>query len=243
VNEYLVFQIYAPILSWGDIATGEARPSFDHPSKSALAGLLGAALGIRREQEQTLWRLSNDYAYASVVISAGEAFYDFHTAQVPPTRKRKNSIKTRRDELRDENALNTVLSSRMYYTDALYLACLRSITSEPLVTLESISSALNRPIFVPYFGRKSCPAGIPLNPRIYECDSAEEAFAAYAPSIPPVLSLLLKQGPYRLFWEAEDEPMQPTQSFTRRDNPMNRLRWLFYPRTEYYTMVKLPVRP
>ncbi|WP_295540003.1 CRISPR-associated protein Cas5, partial [Thiolapillus sp.] len=51
MDDYLVFQLYAPLASWGGQAVGQERPSDDHPGRSALLGLLAAALGIRREEE------------------------------------------------------------------------------------------------------------------------------------------------------------------------------------------------
>ena len=49
--DFLVFQLYGALASWGDIAVGEYRPSQGHPSKSAITGLLAAALGIEREDD------------------------------------------------------------------------------------------------------------------------------------------------------------------------------------------------
>ena len=37
--------------SWGEIAVGENRHTASYPSKSAIIGLLGAALGIKRDDE------------------------------------------------------------------------------------------------------------------------------------------------------------------------------------------------
>ena len=48
--EYLVFQLYGPFMSWGDIAVGEMRPSAMMPAKSAILGLLAAAVGIKRPE-------------------------------------------------------------------------------------------------------------------------------------------------------------------------------------------------
>ncbi len=44
MDNYLVFQLYAPLAAWGGQAVGQERPSDDHPSRSALLGLLAAAL-------------------------------------------------------------------------------------------------------------------------------------------------------------------------------------------------------
>ena len=44
--EFLLFQLYGPMASWGEAAAGEVRHTASWPTRSALTGLLGAALGI-----------------------------------------------------------------------------------------------------------------------------------------------------------------------------------------------------
>ncbi|PAP57596.1 type I-E CRISPR-associated protein Cas5/CasD, partial [Salmonella enterica subsp. enterica serovar Braenderup] len=51
MSQYLVFQLHGPMASWGVDAPGEVRHSQAQPSRSALLGLLAAALGIRRDEE------------------------------------------------------------------------------------------------------------------------------------------------------------------------------------------------
>ena len=50
--ETLVFQLHAPLSSWGEAAVGEYRPSAEYPSQSAIHGLLGAALGVDRADDE-----------------------------------------------------------------------------------------------------------------------------------------------------------------------------------------------
>ena len=50
--EYLLFRLYGPLASWGEIAVGESRHTAAYPGKAALIGLLAAALGIRRDEEE-----------------------------------------------------------------------------------------------------------------------------------------------------------------------------------------------
>lgn len=54
MSQYLVFQLHGPMASWGVDAPGEVRHSHELPSRSALLGLLAAALGIRRDEEERL---------------------------------------------------------------------------------------------------------------------------------------------------------------------------------------------
>lgn len=52
--QYLVFRLYGPMASWGEAAVGGDRPSGLAPSRSAVLGLLGAALGIKRDDASRL---------------------------------------------------------------------------------------------------------------------------------------------------------------------------------------------
>ncbi len=81
--DFLVFQLQAPLASWGDTAVGEYRGSYEYPGESALLGLLAAALGIRREEDLTLSGLRQGYGFAVGVQDGGTLLRDYHTAQVP----------------------------------------------------------------------------------------------------------------------------------------------------------------
>ena len=63
-TEFLVLRLYGPLAAWGDIACGEVRPTLIHPTKSAILGLLGAALGVRRSDEEIISRMTKSYGFA-----------------------------------------------------------------------------------------------------------------------------------------------------------------------------------
>src|SRR5689334_6277774 len=98
--EFLVFQLRAPLSSWGEAAVGEFRGSYEHPSESALIGLLGAALGIRRQDEHSHTALQSGFAFAVGTQFGGRLLRDYHTAQVPGRAALKGRPHaTRRQEL------------------------------------------------------------------------------------------------------------------------------------------------
>ena len=109
--DYLVFQLQAPLSSWGEPAVGEFRGTAEHPSQSALVGLLGAALGIWRDDEAAHAALRDGYGFAVGLQSGGSLLRDFHTAQVPKHSALKGRpLATRRDELAVPKAdLGTIL--------------------------------------------------------------------------------------------------------------------------------------
>jgi CRISPR system Cascade subunit CasD len=180
--EQLVFQLQAPLSSWGEPAVGEYRGTADVPSQSALIGLLGAALGLEREDEAAHAALRDGYGWAVAQLDGGSLLRDYHTAQVPPRSALKGRPHaTRRHELSvPKDDLGTILSTRDYRQNAVNLVALqpRSTTSAPYA-LAALADALRRPRFVLYLGRKTCAPAAPLWPQLIGADSAKAAFEQY----------------------------------------------------------------
>jgi CRISPR system Cascade subunit CasD len=176
--EYLLFRLYGPLASWGEIAVGESRHSAVYPGKSALLGLLAAAIGIRRDEEDRQAALAAGYRFAVKVISAGHPLRDYHTTQAPDS-VGKFIYRTRRDELVvGKERLGTILSSREYRCDALSLVAIKPEAGSPY-TLSEIRETLLMPRFHLYLGRKSCPLAAPLNPLIRSAEGFGEALDNY----------------------------------------------------------------
>lgn len=229
--DFLVFQLYGPLASWGDIAVGEYRPSFVHPSKSAIVGLLAAALGIRRDEEEKQKALADACQYAVRIDAMGTLLRDYHTAQVPPSKKGKIRY-TRKAELANEN-LNTILSTRDYRCDAAYTVaiCLRD---DYRYTVQMLAEALRKPVFTLYLGRKSCPLALPLCPVVVTVENFREAFENM-----PCASLDLPGIPEEttgVYWEdGVDSGYGKDHIITRRDMLLSRKRWQFAERRECYS--------
>lgn len=176
--EYILFRLYGPLASWGEIAVGETRHTAVYPGKSALLGLLAAALGIRRDEEERQAALAGGYRFAVKVISAGHPMRDYHTTQAPDS-VGKFVYRTRRDELVVGKArLGTILSSREYRCDALSLVAIVAEDNAPY-SLHEIRDALLKPRFHLYLGRKSCPVAAPLNPLIRPAAGFGQALDEY----------------------------------------------------------------
>ena len=88
MQSYLSFQLYGPLASWGEQAVGESRHSATHPTRSAVLGLLAAAVGIRRDEEQRLQALFKSVKLGIKVLNGGVVLKDYHTVQVPPEDKK-----------------------------------------------------------------------------------------------------------------------------------------------------------
>ena len=172
---FLVFTLYAPMGAFGEIAVGERRMSWARPARSAILGLVAAAQGIERADENSHRRLESGLYYAVRTDVPGRPLIDYHTAQTPRARKGRR-FATRREELESDN-LNTVLSTREWRADSCFTVVLWSRPDSSL-DVEEMAGALRNPCFVLYVGRKSAPLGLPLNPEILEADTFMDAFEA-----------------------------------------------------------------
>lgn len=239
---YLLFQLYGHLQSCGSICPGEVRHIEDHPSKSAVLGLLAGALGIRRDEPGRLAALARGYWFAVRQDAPGTPMADYHTVQ---TRSGKpGAFATRRMELCQDiiagKSLGTTLSMRYYWQDAMFTACLCPVVQAAPYALEDLKRALEHPEFAPYLGRKSCPPGLPFMPLVVEAAGLSEAFQAYPPekiakhrkTIVPGLRRE-SAAPPRLFWENPQESVECRQYTLRRDDLADSIHWHYRVRVEF----------
>lgn len=122
------------MMSWGDHSQFGHRDSRREPTKSAVIGLLCAALGRPR------WEPVDDLAALKMgvrVNKEGVLQRDYHTVQ---------------DNMRNDGSkVNTTLSDRYYVADADYLVGLEGEAD----LLSQLDAALQSPCWQLYLGRKS----------------------------------------------------------------------------------------
>lgn len=170
-TSFLVFRLYGPMSAWGDIAVGEVRPVLLHPTKSALVGLLGAALGIRRSDEKMQSALAASYGFATASEGRMRRIRDYHTVQPMPENVANMygpecQISLQREHSVNRSNLNRVLTYRDYVCDAVYSVAIWIKRDDAPFSLDEISNALRMPKFVPYLGRKSCVLSRPMEPQV-----------------------------------------------------------------------------
>lgn len=255
--QYLVFQLQAPLSSWGEPAVGEFRGSADRPGQSALIGLLGAALGLLREEEDAHAALRDAYGFAVGLLDSGHLLRDYHTAQVPPrTALKGRPHVTRRDELSvPKKELGTILSTRDYRQNAASLVAMQPRQGAALpYGLDALADALRQPRFTLYLGRKTCVPGAPLWPQVLAAESAQAAFAAYALRFEEARQAAKNaQGTLPL----EDLPNLQSIAFDayihagvahdlrmrRKDRLIRRKNWQFGDRDEFLAFLPAPSSP
>lgn len=138
----LLLRMRAPMMSWGDCSRFTIRDTRREPTKSAVIGLLCAALGRPR------WEPVQDLAVLKMgvrVNQEGLVQCDYHTVM--------DSIKSSGDRG------GTVVSQRYYIADADYLVGLEG----DAVQLGELDAALQSPCWQLYFGRKSFVSSCPVH--------------------------------------------------------------------------------
>src|SRR5690625_424764 len=217
VAEYLIFHLTAALGSMGELAGHERRGSLSWPGRSALTGMLGAALGIRREGDfSELDRLR----MAVAVFDAGSVLRDYHTIETVP-RAAARGTQSRPDALRRARAgrrTNTTITLRDYRQAPLYgIAVLGR-------DLARLAEALRRRVFTLYLGRKSCPLAAPVDPQIITAESPEAALQSLR--LPPWWQ---EEGAEARFMASDDRP-DALRHEARLDLATDRRAWHFAPR-------------
>jgi len=215
--EHLVFTLVAPMGAFGDLAGHEQRGSTGWPGRSAILGLIGAALGVRRD-DATGQHALNDWRMAVSVLNQGPVLNDFHTVQTVPSARIKRPA-TRADALRALTpADNGLITRRSYRMDCAFGVALWDGDATAL------ESALKTPHFVPYLGRKSCPLSAPMAPKRLDAEGPLQALAQV--TLPPFLAL----NPAAPLFVASETPLGKGRIETRHDIPLDRNKWHFQAR-------------
>jgi CRISPR system Cascade subunit CasD len=172
----LLLRMRSPMMSWGDHSRFTIRDTRREPTKSAVIGLLCAALGRPR------WEPVSDLATLKMgvrVNQEGVVQMDYHTVM--------DGIKS------GGGKGGTVISQRYYLADADYLVGLESDSED---ILQQIDAALQNPVWQLYFGRKSFIPSCPVRVGV-EDQSLAEALA-YPIDLSGRSSHFIKRIPDRL---------------------------------------------
>ena len=220
MTDYLVFALIAPMGAFGDLAGHERRGSHHWPGRSAILGLIGGALGVRRDDRAgqaalAVWNVSVS------VLHAGEVWRDFHTVQTVPSARIKRPATRRMALAALRKADSGLITWRDYRSDCAFGVALWGGNIPPL------EKALNHPAFTPYLGRKSCPLSAPMGPKTVAADTSADALTEI--TIPPFLNL----DPARPELIASDEEIGKGWVETRWDEPLDREAWHFGQRPVY----------
>lgn len=135
----LLLRLAGPMQSWGTTSRFSIRDTGLEPSKSGVFGILCAAMGIARQDDQTLGQLRERLAMGVRIDREGVLRRDFHTAS--------NVAKASGGGTKD-----TELSERWYLADSSFLV---GLESEDYDLLSRLNEAITFPVWQLSLGRKS----------------------------------------------------------------------------------------
>ena len=232
----LIFHIAGTMCSWGEIAFGTNRSTSNRPTKSAIIGIVAAALGIERTNSRDLMALSTGYDYIFVSAGIESEMQDYSTVETPASPLgEKTWLPPRSLELNCEKT-ETIVVRRNYLCNGYYSVFIVPKDGAKY-DLHQIKEALEHPKYVPYLGRKSCPLSFPMCPTIEQYDRIYDLIEDKALS--PFLSNStcmewggLRKNSLHIYstYRIDDNP---TIEHVRNDEINNRHRWQFYERIEY----------
>ncbi|KRM95472.1 CRISPR-associated protein [Liquorilactobacillus aquaticus DSM 21051] len=131
----LTIRLNAPLQSFGNEATFARRTTWKCPSKSAVIGMLSAAMGYRRNDPRIVDL--NTLKFAVRIDQPGQIMTDYQTVEW--------KFSTRKITYRD------------YLQDAIFMV---AVGSEDAQLIDSLQTALRHPKFQLFFGRRAnAPAG------------------------------------------------------------------------------------
>lgn len=173
MHRFLILKLKGPMQAWGVHTFEGVRPSANIPTKSAVIGLLGACLGLRRNDREGLKKLIEGICLAVRADQRElslEKITDYHTI-----------LDARVEYIGLKSHKNTIQTWREYLCDAEYTVAIWQLERCEM-SLESIADAIKRPYFTPYLGRRSCPIARPLFEQWVEADNFSDALANVDPS-------------------------------------------------------------
>lgn len=187
---HLVFTVYAPLGSWGSAsqssATTAVKPTETTPTRSALTGLLGAAIGAqRRELPELAARLA--LAWRTDRAPRPQPAPDFQIVSkgLPPSPQRERW--TRLEEVRAaerRGSAGYLLSRREYFADGLWTVAVTTAGGEAENRdglLDRLCAGLRQPVYALHIGRRCFPLGLPPDPAVVEAETLADALAAHPP--------------------------------------------------------------
>lgn len=197
---FLVLRLEGPLMSFGDVAVDELRPTKELPGLSMLTGLAANALGLRFTDGGKLARLQERLIYGARLDRRGRLLRDFQTAQLA-----KDDLLWRADgrgpgkrEGGEGSFSGPTLRERFYRADSRVCVVLSLVPEDETPTLDELAGALARPFRPLFLGRVCCPPSGPLH----------RGEVVQAPDVRRALELAAQgegsdPGPFPALWPAD----------------------------------------
>lgn len=226
--DFLVFQIAAPLASFGSSMT-EQRLSDRAPRHAVVSGLLRAALGADRGNDTEVQEINASLKLASLALKPNQLLCDFQTMQAPITtdvHTREQQVAAILARIKSKYAYRgTMVTTKEYLQDGHWII----VASAPRALLEKWKAALEFPIFTLYVGRKSCPLSKFTAPLVLSGEAVEDVIQTWA----TLTTTKLPQGDLDFRWHPQmPSKAKVTAALQRQDMRTSGMSNHFSKRTE-----------
>ena len=176
MKDFLILKLQGAMQAWGGHTYDDFRPSYVFPTRSGVIGLLGACLGIDRNEISEQKDLNNSFeltikvekreikkhTYSGIKneLLSIKKITDYHTVldgRTASGKKRKDAI----------------LSHREYLCDAEFTLIL-DFKENAVYKVNDIKKAVDDPVFTPFLGRRSCPLHRPLFEKVIKAEKLKQ---------------------------------------------------------------------
>ena len=194
--ELIMLRLEGLLQSWGEATAWDQRGTANFPTKSAIVGLLGCAMGLERESPE-LPELAREMTIGIRADRPGTVLSDYQTIHGMPEIIKANG----------EVRVDPIESPHFYLQDADFLVVIE--TTERW--RKRIEEALADPKWCLYLGRKNCVPSRPVWDGMHrEYSDLEDALRRY-----PAAERADRNMSYEIEYSCAD-----TGSLTRPDMPL-----------------------
>jgi len=148
-EKHLLLYLDAPMQSWGHSSRFNRRTSAGWPVKSGVIGMLCAALGVERNDEERIAQLAKLNMTVYTLKNKGQRLVDYHTVGGGYDKKNQRQYMSNKA---GGGSPSTVLTDREYLLDSKFGVVL----SGSAEVIERCAVALKNPKWGIWFGRKCC---------------------------------------------------------------------------------------
>ncbi|AKJ65308.1 type I-E CRISPR-associated protein Cas5/CasD [Kiritimatiella glycovorans] len=166
-DKCLLLYLDAPMQAWGYSSRYNRRASASWPVKSGIVGMLCAACGIERDDENGIARLAGLRMRVYTLRNSGERMIDYHTVGGGYDLSKNPGCSF---SGKSEQSI-AILTDREYLLDCKFGVLL----SGSIATLQFCENALQDPRWGIWFGRKCCPPAARVCEGIFSSQEAAEA--------------------------------------------------------------------
>lgn len=143
MRSYLILRLAGPMQAWGQPTFEGTRPTGRFPTRSGLLGLLGACLGIQRDDTSSLQALSESVQFA---VRCDELILDDRRVSVTGLRD-YHTVLGAREDYRGLKSHETIQTWREYLCDASFTVALWLTPHATMVISELEKSSIKASVY------------------------------------------------------------------------------------------------